>query len=148
MSARFAAAFSTRFNSVALTLVCPFRLAVASWLEAATFSVWPPAPDAVLAAEPAPWRAWVPASGPVWVRAPESQVLRFAVSAPVSMGEAANFSVWLLVLVGPAAASQPVVSPVAEEQVVSVVAEQPWSAAEELVLLVAAAERASSVAFV
>ena len=64
------------------------------------------------------------------------------------MREAANFSVWLLVLVGPAAASQPVVSPVAEEQVVSVVAEQPWSAAEELVLLVAAAERASSVAVV
>lgn len=145
MSARFAAAFSTRFNSVALTLVCPFRLAVASWLEAAKSSVWPRAPDAVLAAEPAPWR--VRASGLAWVR-PESQVLRFAVSAPVSMLEAANFSVWLLLLVGPAVASQPVVSPVAEEQVVSVVAEQPWSAAEELVLLVAAAERASSVAFV
>jgi len=147
MSARFAAAFSTRFNSVALTLVCPFRLAVASWLEAAKSSVWPRAPDAVLAAELAPWRAWVRASGLAWVR-PESQVLRFAVSAPVSMLEAANFSVWLLLLVGPAVASQPVVSPVAEEQVVSVVAEQPWSAAEELVLLVAAAERASSVAFV
>ena len=129
-------------------MVCPFRLAVASWLEAAKSSVWPPAPDAVLAAEPAPWRAWVPVSGLAWVRAPESQVLRFAVSAPVSMGEAANFSVWLLVLVGPAVASQPAVSPVAEGQVVSVVAEQPWSAAEELVLLVAVAARSSSVAIV
>lgn len=133
---------------MALTFVSPFRLAVASWPEAAKSSVLPPAPDAVQAAEPALWRAWVPASALASVRAPESQVLRFAVSGSVLMGEAANFSVWPLVLVGPAVASQPAVPPVVEEPVVSVVAEEPWSAAEELVLFVAAAERASFVAAV
>jgi len=74
------------------------------------------------------------------------QFLRLAVPAPVLTGAVANFSVWPLMLVGPAVAAQPVVSLVVEEQVVFVVAAQPWSAAEELVLLAAAVERTWSVA--
>jgi len=40
-------------TAVALISVCPFRWAV-SCLEVVNSSVWPPAPDAVQAAEPAP----------------------------------------------------------------------------------------------